>query len=137
MSYLSKTLTVVATLLMFTGAATAKQSPETVEGATTVTVEEAVTLFDDGVVFVDVRKPSDYEAGRITGAVHLDVKTDLTEESLAAVVAKSEPVLFYCNGHSCLRSAKATTMAVGWGYTNVFYLRDGYPAWEVSGNMVE
>ena len=137
MSYFSKGLVLAATLSLFGGSAMAEDSPETVDGATTVTVEEAVVLFDEEVVFVDVRKTSDFDAGRIAGAVHLDIKSALTEESLAAVVAKDEPVLFYCNGVSCHRSAQASALAVGWGYSKVYYLRNGYPAWEISGNMIE
>lgn len=117
--------------------ALANLSPETVSGATTVSVEDAANLFDEGVVFIDVRKPSDYEAGRVPGAVHLDVKTAFSAESLAAVIAMDEKVVIYCNGHSCMRSSKATAMAVEWGYSHVYYMRDGFPAWDVSGMPVE
>ena len=118
-------------------AAAAELSPENIDGATTVTAEAAYDLFNAGVVFVDVRKASDFDAGRVPGAVHLDVSSDLTEESLGAVVAKSDPVVFYCNGHSCLRSSEATVMAIGWGYSEVYYLRDGYPSWEAAGFPIE
>jgi len=118
-------------------AVAAEQSPETVEGATTVSPDEALALFDAGVVFVDVRKPSDFDAGRIPGAVHLDIKTDLTEANLGEVVATADPVVFYCNGHSCMRSSEASAMAVGWGYSEVYYLRDGYPDWEAAGYPIE
>ena len=117
--------------------AAAAVSPVTVPGATTVTVEEAAALFDAGVVFVDVRKPSDYEAGRIPGAVHLDSTSAFTEAALEAVVGKEEKVVIYCNGESCLRSSEASALAVGWGFTQVFYLRDGYPAWDAAGLPVE
>ena len=129
-----------AALFMLASAPTlssAATSPETVEGATTVSVETAAELFDQNVVFVDVRKGSDFDAGRIPGAVHLDIKSALTEASLAEVVKTSDPVVFYCNGHSCMRSSDASRLAVGWGYTNVHYLRDGYPAWESAGFPVE
>ena len=115
----------------------AEQSPETVPGATTVDAAAALELFEAGVVFVDVRKGSDFEAGRMPGAVHLDLASNFTEESLGAVVAKTDPVVFYCNGHSCLRSSEASMLAVGWGYTEVYYLRDGYPAWEAEGFPIE
>lgn len=112
-------------------------SPVSVEGAVTVTPEEAMALYDEEVTFVDVRKPSDFDAGRVPGAIHLDVKSALSEASLAEVAGKDDPVLFYCNGHACMRSSQACSMAVGWGYTKVYYLRDGYPAWESAGFPVE
>lgn len=118
-------------------AALAAESPTTVPGATTVTVEEAFALFEKGVAFIDVRKASDFAAGRIPGAVHLDHPSNFTEESLGAVAGKADPVVIYCNGHSCLRSSEASALAVGWGYTAVNYLRDGYPAWEAAGFPIE
>ena len=66
-------LTVVFSLLMLPFAASAsEESPLTVAGATTVTVDEAIELFDQGVPFIDVRKPSDFESlppHRITAAM--------------------------------------------------------------------
>lgn len=115
----------------------ADESPLTVEGATTVDTAKARELFDAEVAFVDARKDSDWDAGRIPGAIHLDVKRALTEESLAAEVKKDEPVVFYCNGHHCKRSAHASAKAVGWGWKKVYYYRDGFPAWKAAGNPVE
>jgi Rhodanese-like domain len=46
-------------------------SPETVEGAVTIDTSTAKKLFDEGAFFIDVRKTSDFEAGRIPGALHL------------------------------------------------------------------
>lgn len=113
------------------------ESPATVEGATTVDTAKASELFDAEVAFVDARKDSDWDAGRIPGAIHLDVKKALTPESLEAEVKKDEPVVFYCNGHKCMRSSKASAMAVSWGWKKVYYYRDGFPAWKAAGNPVE
>ena len=127
----------IALLTLLAGTALAKESPLTVDGATTVDTAKARALFDQEVAFVDARKDSDWEAGRIPGAIHLDVKKALSEESLGAEVRKSEPVVFYCNGHKCLRSSKASAMAASWGWKKVYYYRDGFPAWKAAGNPVE
>lgn len=115
----------------------AAESPMTVEGATTVDTAKAKELFDAEVAFIDVRKNSDWEAGRIPGAIHLEIKKVLSAESLSAEVAKDEAVVMYCNGASCLRSSKASVKAVGWGFTNVYYYRDGFPAWKSASHPVE
>ena len=112
-------------------------SPEQVAGATTVDTAQARALFDKEVAFVDVRKDSDWDAGRIPGAIHLDLKGKFTEEGLSAEVKKDEPLVLYCNGSSCLRSSEASVMAVGWGFGKVHYYRDGFPAWKAGGNPVE
>jgi len=112
-------------------------SPESVSGATTVDAAQAKQLFDDEALFIDTRKDKDWDAGRVPGAEHLDIKKALTADSLAAVAGKDEAIVMYCNGHKCMRSSKASAMAVEWGYSKVYYFRDGFPAWKDSGYPVE
>lgn len=115
----------------------AAESPVSVPGATTVNAAEAKALFDSGAKFIDVRKSSDFDAGRVPGAESLDLKLAFTAEALAKVVAKDKEVVIYCNGLDCPRSAEGSAMAVGWGHTKVYYFRDGYPAWQLAGYPVE
>lgn len=115
----------------------AKVSPVTVPGASTVSAADAKKLFDKGVVFVDVRKGKDWDAGRIPGAKHIELKKVLSEETLGKAVGKGKDVVIYCNGPSCLRSSKAAVKAVGWGYSKVHYFREGFPAWKKAGYPVE
>jgi hypothetical protein len=53
-------------------------SPETVPGATTIDTPRAKPLFDSGAIFVDVRNDADWEAGRIPGAIHLELDKAFT-----------------------------------------------------------
>jgi len=117
--------------------ASGKVSPTTVEGAKTVSAAEAKALFDKGAVFLDVRSDKDWGAGRIPDAVHIELKKKLNEGSMGKEVKKDQEVVVYCNGESCLRSSKASAMAVGWGYSKVYYFRDGFPAWKAAGYPVE
>ncbi len=112
-------------------------SPETVVGATTIDVKEAKRLFDQGTVFLDVRSQRDWDAGRIPGSAYLELKHIFTEESLAAVVARDKPVVIYCNSIGCMRSSHACAKAVGWGFKQVYYFREGYPAWQEAGYAIE
>lgn len=118
-------------------------SPETVAGTTYAGPTEAKALFDRGVPFVDVRVPSDFDAGRIPGAENLTVERDqsqsvITEASLLELIgSKDAEVVFYCNSTGCWRTAVAAERAVDWGFTNVHYFRLGYPAWRDAGYPVE
>ena len=135
---MKKLLIPVFVTLFFHTALSADVSPMAVDGATTVSAEQAKTLFDSEVLFVDVRKDSDWDAGRIPGAVHLDNKKGVfSEASLSAEIAKDEKVVIYCNGEQCPRSAKGSKDAVAWGFKQVYYFRDGFPAWKASGYPVE
>jgi len=130
-------LAAVFSLVFTTSAQAGKVSPMTVEGAKSVSAAEAKALFDKGVIFLDVRSDKDWAAGRIPDAVHIELKKKLNEASMGKEIKKSEPVVIYCNGESCTRSSKASAKAVGWGYSKVYYFRDGYPAWKSAGYPVE
>ena len=123
-------------LMLFSSTVLA-DSPMTVSGANTIDTPKAKALFDQEVAFLDVRKDSDWDAGRIPGAIHIELKKKLNAESMAGEIGKNEPVVIYCNGPSCMRSSKATAKAVGWGYTKVYYYRDGFPAWKAASYPVE
>ena len=114
-----------------------EMAPMQVSGATTIDEKKAKELFESEVAFVDVRKDSDWDAGRIPGAIHLDLKKNFTKESLAEEVSTGEQVVFYCNGEKCLRSSAAAEKAVQWGYSKVYYFRSGFPSWKAAGLPVE
>ena len=115
----------------------ADASPETVAGATTIDSATAKQMFDDGALFIDVRKQLDWDAGRVPDALHLDVKSAFTKDAVLAEAATDAPIVIYCNGHSCTRSSKASQLAVSWGFKNIRYYRDGFPAWKKAGYPVE
>jgi TolB-like protein/DNA-binding winged helix-turn-helix (wHTH) protein/rhodanese-related sulfurtransferase len=114
------------------------KAPEAIDGATIIDVAEARRLFDAGVRFVDVRSTDgDWKSGHIPGAVQLHMYHDLSEARLAKVVAKDEPVVIYAYGLNARSSGAASFMAVGWGFTKVFYFRGGFPAWKSAGYPIE
>jgi len=112
-------------------------SPLQIAGATTIRSAQAKDMFDKGILFVDVRNDADWDAGRIPGALHLDLKTTFSEASLSAAAGKDEQIVIYCNGEKCLRSSEGSAQAVGWGFTSIFYFRDGFPAWKAAANPIE
>jgi len=114
-----------------------KVSPETVSGANTIDTEQAKQLFDRGVIFLDVRSNRDWEAGRIPGSKHLELKKVFDKESLSKVAGVDDQIVIYCNSTGCTRSSKACKKAVSWGYQNVYYYRLGFPDWQSHGFAVE
>ncbi len=63
-------------------------SPKTIPGATTVDVAQAKQLFMQGIKFVDVRSDSDWRAGHIPLAYHLELHHVFSRDSLAEIVAQ-------------------------------------------------
>ena len=139
---MSRLLTYVLTVglmaaVLRVNAAEEQVSPVTVPGAMTVDAAAAKVLFDQGAVFVDTRTDADWEAGRIPAAVHLELKKVLSEAMLSTVVQKDQAMVFYCNGPKCMRSSEGAAMAAAWGFTKVYYFREGYPAWKAAGYAIE
>ncbi|MDH5359118.1 MAG: rhodanese-like domain-containing protein [Gammaproteobacteria bacterium] len=133
-------LSMMGLLLMLSSLQTmaaTKVSPETVDGATTISTAEAKRLFDQGVAFLDVRSNRDWEAGRIPGALHIELKKKLNEESMAELFARDRPIVIYCNSTGCTRSSKASEKAVSWGYKKVYYYRLGFPDWKHHGYAIQ
>jgi len=113
------------------------RSPESVDGAVTVSVEQAKALYDQGVAFIDVRNPRLYVREHIPGAHHLDLKHGFSEPALAAVVGREIPLVIYCSGVKCRRSYRASEMAASWGFEKVHYFRGGIVDWKNAGYPVE
>jgi len=130
MTYL-RILLIVVVATFNLGAVAAQDAPMQIAGAKTINAEQIFELVakTPNVVILDNRKPEDYAAGHIEGAVRL-LDTDVSSETLAKHVAtKDTPVLFYCNGVKCGRAAKATEKAVELGYTKVYYYALGMDEW--------
>ena len=89
--------------------------------------DEARELVDGGAQLVDVRADHEWEAGRIPGAVHIQL-AELSNR--AAEIDKDKPVVVYCRGGN--RSAMATAALAEAGYEAV-KLSDGIIGWEQEG----
>lgn len=112
-------------------------SPETVDGAETINLEQAKLMHADGVKFIDVRSLRQFKKRHIPGAIHLYINDDFNQQNLLKHVKKSEPLIIYCNGAHCSLSYKAAEKAVEWGFTRVKYYRDGFRAWRKDGYPLE
>lgn len=106
------------------------ESPGFIQGATTVNVLEAFSLHKQGAIFIDVRDRQSWETGHVEGALHLDFTAD---EFLALysndALDRSTPIVFYCDSAMHNAGAMASYFAAEWGYTNVYFFRDGYYSW--------
>ena len=92
----------------------------------------AATKLPD-TVLLDVRTPSEFAAGHITGAVNLDVESAAFPEQVATLdPAKNYAV--YCRSGS--RSKAAMTAMGRAGFSHLFDLAGGIGAWQSSGGQV-
>ena len=122
----------LATASMTATGSDALVTPETIDGVTIVDAEgliETVTQIP-GLILIDSRIIADRLEGFIEGSVSLpDIETDC--DSLGSTVpGLATPVLFYCNGIKCGRSARAAKIAIDCGYANIYWFRNGLEEWQ-------
>jgi len=125
---------VVALAATTTVARAATDMPATIDGATTISAEKLIDLVlgSDRLAVIDARRNADWLSGHIEGAIQM-VNTDMTAPALSKVVARSKPVVFYCNGPRCYRSGDAATKAIAWGWKRVYWFRGGVEEWTGKG----
>lgn len=122
----------LAVLLLFglSSPVVAQQVPETVAGASTINVLQARILYEQGAMFVDVRPQREWSWGHVQGAAHLDIDTRFAHLKTVDI-ARDAPLVVYCDNDLSPRSAEAVRKAVSWGYSQVYFFRSGYFAWQL------
>lgn len=82
------------------------------------------------VIVIDARSKLEFETLRIKGARNIPVASESFERNVAAVRAESnKPIVFYCNGHKCMKSYIATKKALEYNIKNVFAYDAGIFDW--------
>jgi rhodanese-related sulfurtransferase len=82
------------------------------------------------VVVVDARSKFEFDTLRIKGAVNIPVAFDDFEKNVIKL-RKTTPktIVFYCNGHTCMKSYKATKRALAAGVEDALAYDAGIFAW--------
>lgn len=82
------------------------------------------------VVVVDARSTLEFETLHITGSVNIPVaKKTFADQIVKLRSTTDKPIVFYCNGRTCMKSFKATQAAMDAGVKNVFSFDAGIFEW--------
>ncbi|HEY9088501.1 MAG TPA: rhodanese-like domain-containing protein [Anaerolineaceae bacterium] len=95
--------------------------------ADTVSVQEAAALREQGVYFVDVRTPAEYEQAHIPDVPLIPV-AELPDR--LSEIPRDQPVVFVCQSGG--RSAQARDIARQAGYENVTSMAGGMLDWQAA-----
>ena len=136
MKHFAKVVSCLALLL--SSVVAVAEAPDAVNGAQTVGLEQAKTLFDDGAVFIDVRDAQSWSLGHIQGSVNLDFNaSEFAVLYISKELDRSTPIVFYTSSPLNVSSAMASYFASNWGYSNVYYFREGFYSWMAADFPVE
>ena len=113
---MKKLLPILLSALMFTGCAgTSNHQTNTYRQ---ISMDEAVTMMaqETGYIILDVRRPDEFAAGHIPGAINVANESIGTDE-IPELPDKDQLIMVYCR--SGRRSKEAAEKLVKLGYTNV------------------
>ena len=104
---------------------------------------DAAMLHASGVLFLDARRTSVFEAGHVGGARSFSVwESDVDEKVNALYNERSDPsdqdrpIVIYCSGGACEDSHMLAQKLWGIQFNNLYVYKDGFPDWQERGGAV-
>ncbi|MGN6184975.1 MAG: rhodanese-like domain-containing protein [Thermoanaerobaculia bacterium] len=123
---------------------TAKYLPHPDKAYVEIAGDEAQALHAAGVLFLDARRTSVYEAGHIAGArtysvweSDIDDKVNALFEERQDPSEQNKPIVIYCSGGACEDSHMLAQKLWGIQFNNVYVYKDGFPDWQQRGGAVK
>lgn len=95
-----------------------------------ITIDDLAARYDKTII-IDVRSKMEFDTIHVAKAKHVQVTNNNFLNNLAKVRAKtaSDPIAFYCNGHTCAKSYKAAAKAMAAGFKNIYCFDAGIFEW--------
>lgn len=112
---MKKWIPVILSALLLTGCGASAQDNL---GYRQITMEEAAKRMEQepAAIILDVRRPDEYQAGHIPGAINIPNET-IGSEELPQLPDKDQTILVYCRSGN--RSKQASEKLAALGYTQV------------------
>lgn len=122
-----------------TADADASESTPAATDGNKITLEAAYALFEEGVPFIDARRASDFEAGRIEFAFHLPASRISAGEGYGVMemLPLEGPTVIYCTGGDCSDSTNVEILLTHAGYSGFLIMNAGYDDWVAAGYPTE
>jgi rhodanese-related sulfurtransferase len=86
-------------------------------------------------VFLDARKPEEYQAGHIPGAYNFysEEQDQYAPNILSAIPDKTQDIVCYCHGGDCDMALRDARFLLEVGYSHVEVFLGGWPEWSQAG----
>ena len=101
-----------------------------------ITTDQALLLYNEGILFVDARDIEENEEGHIPGALSSEDFMELTFQ-IEEVQSKSAPIITYCGGGECAKSEDLAYDLQATGYNQIYIYLGGWMEWENKGFEIE
>ncbi len=100
-----------------------------------ISIEQAHSLFQKGVKFLDARHPEEYAAGHVENAFLLPAEAFLGGKTpdVLGILDHAETLVVYCGGGACDASKNLVILLQQAGFANCHIMTDGFPGWQKAG----
>lgn len=94
-----------------------------------IEIDDLYSRLND-VLIIDVRSEYEYSTIRINNSINIPLSSEVFEQRLRDTVKEYDiPIVFYCNGVTCLLSYEATSRAKDAGFKETYAFDAGMFAW--------
>ena len=102
-----------------------------------ITLEQAFSLFNSGVKFIDARDEVDYLTGYISGSINIPYYDFENHKQKLDNLSKDKPLVIYCAGTDCDLSILLGNQLSKMGYKQVYIFFGGWLEWQNANYPVE
>lgn len=94
-----------------------------------IKLNQAYSLFNKGITFIDAREESDYLAGHIKNSINIPFDDFDNHKQKLDKLAKEKPYVIYCAGTDCDLSILLGNLLFEMGYKKVYVFFGGWVDW--------
>ena len=94
-----------------------------------ITIEQAYTLYNKDVIFIDARDEADFLVGHITNSINIPFDDFDNHKQKLELLSKEKPMVIYCAGTDCDLSILLGNFLFEQGYKQVYIFFGGWNEW--------
>ena len=95
-----------------------------------IKLEQAYSLYEKGILFIDARDEGDFDAGHITNSVNIPFDDFDNHKQKLDKISKEKPIVIYCAGTECDLSHLLANLLFERGYKQVYVFFGGWIEWQ-------
>jgi len=95
-----------------------------------IKLEQAYSLYNKGILFIDARDEGDFDAGHITNSVNIPFDDFDNHKQKLDKIPKEKPIVIYCAGTECDLSHLLANLLFEKGYKQVYVFFGGWVEWQ-------
>ena len=95
-----------------------------------IKLEQAYSLYNKGILFIDARDEGDFDAGHIKNSVNIPFDDFDNHKQKLDKISKDKPMVIYCAGTECDLSHLLANLLFDKGYKQVYVFFGGWVEWQ-------